>query len=795
MTHSNSYRFVWIDTTIDSDTNNLVLASLELFRNGDWCVTTNGAVRWGQRALPFPHNGFGQDDEWVAANFTNATEILAVGYPQWVDAQVGTGLTNGLCKLTVTLTCDPPETTFLSVGNSTIAATNAGEYVFLVEKGPAYDLTVFPASSNVTVSAVDDIAPMERGGFVETDLSLRRGALRSGAGGNYDNGTWTPDGGMFWTDYVPGMVNAQFWWLPCLFGSPDVAHIDSSADAVEFHAVLSDYRGAAPTFLWTASEGLSIASPNSQTTEVTADETVSWDTAYMSVSATFGGDRSLTSYIYLDYGTNDTPQAGVSVSVPRVMFQNDDGDNDDGIVDHEVVNFGNDPANAEDDVVKGGVVFRSDVFTNGTVRIQLSGFPGDVYTNDCEAALVPDSFDVAIEGEVSRTVDLYFNPLSWAPYQSPTVTAVWIPEVGEPQTSSVPFSVVKPVAETICSTTVEHSVLGTNHVYTINPCGVAVGDDAYFSVKVSPGAFTDSDIVWMNYDGHVVFVDGNTGRNVHVRGVSPGDAELAVIIGGRTRQAPAFPLKVVTQQLFKITAWIVSNQKQIPARRIEDVQAMIEPLNDIYRQVGVSFYLDSVMVTNIPAAFNLLYDEDPSGGWDFDKLVDIGQGTDGIECYFVNDFTMTDGRNPPLAANTYKGLVMSARADVTTLAHEIGHAFGLEDVYVSSAEKDEESLHAKDVSQCVICGSKATYDWNGGCYGTGVGGARYYPSGTTMAEIIPRLVMYGVGRRNAARRDITLGNVDGAWYQEIGSVRVWYDTEAPVGFFRNIQKKASPNHE
>ena len=227
----------------------------------------------------------------------------------------------------------------------------------------------------------------------------------------------------------------------------------------------------------------------------------------------------------------------------------------------------------------------------------------------------------------------------------------------------------------------------------------------------------------------------------------------------------------------------------------EDVQAMIEPLNDIYRQVGVSFYLDSVMVTNIPAAFNLLYDEDPSGGWDFDKLVDIGQGTDGIECYFVNDFTMTDGRNPPLAANTYKGLVMSARADVTTLAHEIGHAFGLEDVYVSSAEKDEESLHAKDVSQCVICGSKATYDWNGGCYGTGVGGARYYPSGTTMAEIIPRLVMYGVGRRNAARRDITLGNVDGAWYQEIGSVRVWYDTEAPVGFFRNIQKKASPNHE
>ena len=46
---------------------------------------------------------FGQDAEWVTANFTNATEILAVGYPQWVDAQIGEGLTNGLYKFTATI--------------------------------------------------------------------------------------------------------------------------------------------------------------------------------------------------------------------------------------------------------------------------------------------------------------------------------------------------------------------------------------------------------------------------------------------------------------------------------------------------------------------------------------------------------------------------------------------------------------------------------------------------------------------------------------------------------------------
>ena len=165
----------------------------------------------------------------------------------------------------------------------------------------------------------------------------------------------TLDGGRFWTDYVSGMGYARFWWLPRFCGSPDVSHLDSSADAVEFHASLSDYRGALPSFTWTATDGLEISEPNSQTTEVTSDGTVSWNTAYMAVTASFGEDRDLTSYIYLSYGTNDTPQAEVSVSVPRVMFANDD--DGDSTNDYERVDFGI----GENDVSEGSVAFSSDV--------------------------------------------------------------------------------------------------------------------------------------------------------------------------------------------------------------------------------------------------------------------------------------------------------------------------------------------------------------------------------------------------------------------------------------------------
>ena len=195
-TPSNSYRFAWTDAAINRDTNILVSAALELFRNGDIAITTNGIAALLPRTLPFPHSGFGQDDEWVTANFTKATEILTVGYPQWVNDQVGEGLTNGLYKLSVTVADDPPETTFLSVGDLSVAVTNAGEYVFLLEKGPAYGLTVFPPSSNVTISAVDDVPTM-------------RGTPMMRSFGDAGDGQWVPDSGDFWTDYAAGMGYAR----------------------------------------------------------------------------------------------------------------------------------------------------------------------------------------------------------------------------------------------------------------------------------------------------------------------------------------------------------------------------------------------------------------------------------------------------------------------------------------------------------------------------------------------------------------------------------------------------------
>ena len=182
-TTDGGYRIDWTDAAVNRDTNNLMTASIELFRNGDVCVTTTGVSWTIPRELPFAHDGYGQDAEWVAANFTNAAEIAAAGgYAAWVDAQVGEGLTNGLYKLTVGVAEDPPETVNLIVGDTSVAVTNAGEYVFLLEKGVEYDYGTMPFLTNVTSAAVDDVP--------RAQVSPRLlSAVAGGAGG------WTVDGG------------------------------------------------------------------------------------------------------------------------------------------------------------------------------------------------------------------------------------------------------------------------------------------------------------------------------------------------------------------------------------------------------------------------------------------------------------------------------------------------------------------------------------------------------------------------------------------------------------------------
>ena len=786
-TPSNSYRFIWTDAAINRDTNDLMTASIELMRCGDVAVTTNGVTWTIPRELPFAHDGFGQDAEWVSANFTNATEIVQQGYPAWVDAQVGEGLTNGLYKLTVTVPDEPPETAMLAIGDLSIAVTNAGEYVFLLGKCVDYPIATFPTLTNLVFTAVDDLpgdgANLLSSSVVQPDMM---------------DGWWTEDAQRFAVHYtaLSGWIPVadSCMWRSSLYVTPATWQPTESAPDETFTAVVVDCPPQmTPTYAWNASDSISIASPNAASSAITC--------LYPDV---YNGPNALSLDVWLgdaclhvdylrrtEYGA--WPGAALSLSMPETLFANNDDDNDDGVADRLSL-----PLWHDDDVARGGIAFSSAQATNGTIAVErIEGLAGGFAANAGDTGLYGDSggSEIVEEGAeyvLSEATDfrksLFLNPSAASPsYLAGRVKVRWMPETGAAITATRRFTVVEPEAEPICSETTNVVSDGVAHEYVLNPCGVGVGKVAYFTIKVTPADYPDEKIVW-DKSGGIAFVDGcGTGRSVAVRGVSEGVASLSVQIGDAVSDRPTFTFNVVSNRVVNLHAWIVSNGDN-PSRTADEVRQIVRGAGDIYAQVGVTLNLiEPVIVTNLPSAYDVFYGASSSDIWDFNQLVDIASNTDGLECYFVNEFISDSPVREIIGLNNGQGLAIAKTGDAVTLAHEIGHAFGMRDVYAQTPSGVMLPEHVKP------CYSNMPHDWNGGCIGHDSAGVRYYARGTSQQMIIRRMLMDGCKKDETDGRCITFGSVHGLGRAGSGYVQ----TDVATGFFYDADgdNDYNPTHD
>ena len=736
-TPSNSYRFAWDRAYVGRDTNTPMTASIELFRTGDVCVTTNGVPTVEPYVIPFPHVGVGQNDDWVRTNFLNAAEILSAGYADWVDAKVGVDLDNGLYKFTATFPVDPPEATELFVGDLSVCVTNAGEYVFLLEKGVEYSFGTNPFDATVDYSMQDDLVPPA--------------PLFASWWGGDDNGVWTVDGGEceLWWPTLFGYGTCL--WEPTFFGSPDVAGLAASDFPMTFTAVFLDCcRTNGATYHWTSpDERVNILSPNAQTTEVEIDSSLSGNDLELSVEA-YTQDRNYYSTLRYHIPTNDA--RGLSLSMPDVFFVNNDDDNDDGALDCDQRIPSGNPLVRDDDIVGVTVGLPDGESRNGTLLLQDNdGFAGWIY----DAAIQNDYVGLGSDWELtSQSVsELPLEMSASRPsdgYRSSLLKFRWSPDNGSDQTVYRRFTVVEPIVEPICSERKSVSRDGVEHLLVYNPSGVVIGKDAYFKITVKPDDYPDSKIRWSAVgDGAVAFVGGDTGREVCVRGVSEGDVNLEIDIGGCSAAKLTFPVKVVENVPVKLSVCILSDGNG-PMRAESEIREMLPEVNDIFEQVGMTFYIDLVVVTNVDGACRpMFYGGSTAQHWGFDDVANILPDAGGLKCYFIDSFFDSD---KALGGNDGCGLLLTRRAQSVTWAHEIGHACGLDDIYYDRSGEyvpvtnSFEWRHAPD-------------DWNNGSYGMHTKGSRYYRKGMKHVDAIMTLLMYGYSKPQAL--DISAGAVEG----------------------------------
>ena len=125
--------------------------------------------------------------------------------------------------------------------------------------------------------------------------------------------------------------------------------------------------------------------------------------------------------------------------------------------------------------------------------------------------------------------------------------------------------------------------------------------------------------------------------------------------------------------------------------------------------------------------------------------------------------------------------VITKRADFKDFAHEIGHAFGMDDIYKKSEDGSVPSFTLQQNDMAAY--SRMQSDWNGGCRGHGSCGVRYYAPQTSMSSIISRLLMNGERSDADNPLDITNGDIFGVYYTSgPNQTKIWHKDAAMIAF-------------
>lgn len=194
--------------------------------------------------------------------------------------------------------------------------------------------------------------------------------------------------------------------------------------------------------------------------------------------------------------------------------------------------------------------------------------------------------------------------------------------------------------------------------------------------------------------------------------------------------------------------FIICSSNGVPAASGANVATFLPTVNAIFGQVAMEFYIASTTVITNGAWFTMPARSD--GFATYQAMQSYASGTGGLELYCIQAISDRSGTIRGLnlsAGKVSDGLTITAQANAYTLAHELGHACNLRDIY--------DFRPARSGNPAVDIGTEGPKevwmpkDWGGG----------YYRQGITQKEIVQKLLMYGY--TSDTKADIPLGQIHG----------------------------------
>lgn len=299
-------------------------------------------------------------------------------------------------------------------------------------------------------------------------------------------------------------------------------------------------------------------------------------------------------------------------------------------------------------------------------------------------------------------------------------------------------------------------------LFPVNPAGLIVGNAATFKIETRPANFPNDRITWVPSGISGSFVN-NKGKEVVFTPSSSGSGSLLVLVSGRYLYPyPTFSVQSFSSMsyvnLFARTAKDSSGRLCISEA---DARAAVAKANEILKQGGMEFVFAGW--GEISGGYETIDDEDEA-----EDLYNEMRSTNGVEVYFVDAFY-----NGNLGVNYLdRGCIVAAGSGdmnliTKTVAHEISHECGLDDIYVQK-KFPLPSGPTEDIMRWKALAAWSVSDWPGNnsllidpaFYKRDRGSVgRSYA--TRQEDLIVRLLMVGSANILSDEIDIASGRVYG----------------------------------
>ena len=431
-----------------------------------------------------------------------------------------------------------------------------------------------------------------------------------------------------------------------------------------------------------------------------------------------------------------TSVSAPKITMPSVIGVNDDDDNDSGKEDWE--DHGMRPV--DDDIVAVNVSVGCPPGVAGVVEVENLASPALMWRDEERSQPVYYEEKASfVATPTSSNCTFYIEGQSASRGYLTECIRAKFSFGGAHLEGSHWFTFVKRVAEPI---TTERTSSGQ----VCNPCCAIIGESTPLKVSVYPNSFPDYKIKWKVVSGDGAFSD-DTGREATfvASGAENADTVVQVDFGDCPGNAPQFTLHTTTMKEVLVYPCVISRIGRPPPVDTSEISDMIEDVNVIYRQVVRHFSLGAPPMNIVDDALSMYGLVNDNMFW---QILDIMPSTNRLEVYFIDG---TGNDNEPVgSACRSSGVVIRKSAGAETLGHEIGHFFGLDDIYCLVG-KNEGTVCPKLREN--VKWDWAFQDWNNGS------GSSFYALELKQYELIQRLLMYGLESRSKC--DIPEGPVYG----------------------------------